>query len=150
MELKPRVGKIVSVNISGARGVRKTPVDFVALRVGHGIEGDAHSGPAPVRQVSMLALESIGKIRVLGLDVGPGDFAENITTEGIELHTLPVGTRLRSGEVEMEVTQIGKKCVTRCAIFQQVGDCVMPREGIFVKTISPGALRPGDVVEILG
>lgn len=149
MNENSRIGRIVSVNISRERGTRKTPVGSIEVRIGHGAEGDAHAGPEPVRQVSMLALESIEKIRARGLDVHPGDFAENITTTGIELHTLPVGVRLRSGGVEFEVTQIGKECITRCAIYQQAGDCVMPREGIFVRTISPGVLRPGDPIEIL-
>jgi len=143
------VGRIISVNVSDARGVRKLPVDSVEVQVGHGIAGDAHAGPDPVRQISLLAMESIEKIRARGLDVHPGDFAENITTQGLELHTLPVGTRLRSGTVEFELTQIGKVCVTRCAIYYQAGDCVMPREGIFVRALSPGVLRPGDSIEIV-
>jgi MOSC domain-containing protein YiiM len=142
-------GRIISVNISETRGVRKTPIDSIEIKVGLGIVGDAHAGPDPIRQISLLAMESIDKMLARGLDVHPGDFAENITTEGIELYTLPVGTRMRSGTVEFEVTQIGKECITRCAIFYQAGDCVMPREGIFVRALSPGTLRPGDSIEII-
>ena len=142
-------GRIISVNISDARGVRKLPVDSIEVQVGIGIVGDAHAGPDPVRQISLLAVESMEKIRARGLDVHPGDFAENITTQGIELYTLPVGTRLRSGTVEFEVTQIGKECIARCAIYYQAGDCVMPREGVFVRALTPGALRPGDPIEIV-
>jgi MOSC domain-containing protein YiiM len=143
-------GQIVSVNVSAGKGERKKPVESVELRIGHGIAGDGHAGPDPVRQVSMLALESIDKMRDKGLDVNPGDFAENITTKGLNLYGLPIGTRLRSGDVELEVTQIGKECHDRCAIYYQAGDCVMPREGIFVKTISPGFLRAGDAISIVG
>ena len=148
--MKPRTnGRIISVNISETRGVRKTPVSKIEIKVGLGIVGDAHAGPEPIRQISMLAMESIEKIRQKGLDVNPGDFAENITTEGIELYTLPVGTRLRSGNIEFELTQIGKECVTRCAIYYQAGDCVMPREGIFVRALYGGELKPGDNIEIV-
>ena len=105
-------GRIVSVNISGKRGVKKTPVESIDVEPGHGIRGDAHAGPDPVRQVSLLAIESHRKMIAKGADVRPGDFAENITTEGIDLLSLPVGSRLRSGTVEMEVTQHGKECHT--------------------------------------
>ena len=112
------------------------------------IEGDAHAGNWH-RQVSLLALESIEKMRALGLSVAPGSFAENITTRGLELFTLPIGTRLRLGNALVEVTQIGKVCHSRCAIYQQVGDCVMPREGIFVKVLEGGPVAIGDGVEVL-
>jgi MOSC domain-containing protein YiiM len=99
--------------------------------------------------VSLLAIESIEKIRDKGLDVQPGEFAENLTTEGIRLWELPVGTRLRVGDrVHLEVTQIGKECHSRCAIFHQVGDCVMPREGIFARVLEEGTVRPGDAVRL--
>jgi MOSC domain-containing protein YiiM len=140
--------RIVSVNISSTTGVRKTPIPQGELRPQVGLVGDAHSGPWH-RQLSLLALESIQKMRERGLEVNPGDFAENITTEGLSLHTLPVGTRLRLGEVEVEVTQIGKECHTGCAIRQQTGDCVMPREGIFVRVLNPGVVRPGDPVSLV-
>ncbi len=138
--------RIVSVNINSKRGVRKQPVDSIEVRIGFGIAGDGHAGRDPVREISMLSMESIEKIRAKGLDVNPGDFAENITTEGLELHTLPIGARLRCGGVDFEVTQIGKECVTRCAIYYQAGDCVMPREGIFVRALGSGVLRAGDPI----
>jgi MOSC domain-containing protein YiiM len=117
------------------------------LRVEHGIEGDAHAGPWH-RQVSLLAQESIDKMTAAGLDVGPGDFAENITTLGLEVAALPIGTILDLGEALVEVTQIGKECHTRCAIYQQAGDCVMPREGIFVRVLRGGRLAAGDSVKV--
>ena len=143
------IGRIVSVNISDKRGIRKKPVESVELRVGHGIVSDAHAGPDPVRQVSMLTIESHAKMIAKGADVKPGDFAENITTEGIDVASLPVGTRLRSGDIEFEVTQIGKECHRHCEIYRTVGDCVMPREGIFVRTIKGGVLKPGDEIEVI-
>ena len=137
------MGKIISLNISSRKGVNKKPVAHAELVLEHGIKGDAHAGKWH-RQVSLLAQESIDFMRAKGLELAPGDFAENITTEGIDLAALPVGTRLLAGETELEVTQIGKKCHQGCAIFQQVGDCIMPREGIFAKVIRPGTIRPGD------
>jgi MOSC domain-containing protein YiiM len=114
-----------------------------------GLDADAHAG-AWHRQVSLLAMESIRKIRDKGLEVAPGDFAENITTEGVRLWELPVGARLLlGGDVLLEVTQIGKECHNRCAIFHQVGDCVMPREGIFARVVTGGEVRPGDSVTVL-
>ena len=138
-------GTVVSVSISSKKGVKKTPVESVALRADDGIEGDAHAGPWH-RQVSLLAEESIQKIRDSGLEVGYGAFAENITTRGLVLHELPVGTRLRIGECHAEVTQIGKECHDRCAIYHAVGDCVMPREGIFIRVLKGGRVKPGDTV----
>jgi cyclic pyranopterin monophosphate synthase len=140
-------GKVVAVNVSEAKGERKTPVPEVFLRVEHGIEGDAHAG-AWHRQVSLLAQESIDKMRDMGLDVSAGDFAENITTTGVEVASLPLGTTLELGEALVEVTQIGKECHTRCAIYQQAGDCVMPREGIFVRVLTGGRVAAGDSVRI--
>ena len=140
------MAEVVAVCISQNKGERKKPVQSVELRVDHGIVGDAHAGDWH-RQVSLLAQESIDKMRALGLDVTTGDFAENITTSGIELVSLPIGSRLQIGETELEVTQIGKECHTRCAIFHQAGDCVMPKEGIFAKVIRPGSIRPGDRIE---
>ncbi|CAG0968423.1 hypothetical protein GEOBC_01132 [Geobacteraceae bacterium] len=140
--------KVVAVCISKNKGERKTPVASVELRENHGIVGDAHAGEWH-RQVSLLATESIAKMRAMGLDVDSGDFAENITTEGIDLPVLPIGTRLTVGETLLEVTQIGKECHTRCAIFYQAGDCVMPKEGIFVRVLTGGTVRPGDAIEIV-
>jgi len=139
--------QVVAVCISEKKGERKTPVASVDLREEHGIVGDAHAGDWH-RQVSLLAHESIEKMQQMGLAVESGDFAENITTSGIELFSLPVGTRLTIGETLLEVTQIGKECHTRCAIFYQAGDCVMPREGIFARVLKGGAVKPGDRVAI--
>jgi len=142
-------GKIISLNISDKKGVRKKPVREVLLKTEYGIEGDAHASSAWHRQVSLLAVESIKKMQDKGLDVKPGDFAENITTEGIDLPKLPVGTKMTIGKnVEVEVSQIGKKCHTRCAIYYQAGDCVMPKEGIFVRVLSGGIVREGDQIAI--
>jgi molybdopterin adenylyltransferase len=142
-------GRIVSVNVAAEKGARKTPVEAATLVAGHGLEGDGHAGPGH-RQVSLLALESIDAMRDCGLDVGPGDFAENLTTEGIAVVRLPVGARLRVGATRLEVTQIGKVCHDRCEIFRQAGDCVMPREGIFARVLEGGDVRAGDelVVEV--
>ena len=139
------MAQVVAVCISENKGERKTPVASVELRENHGIVGDAHAGEWH-RQVSLLAQESIDKMRKLGLDVNAGDFAENITTNGIDLVSLPIGSRLQIGETLLEVTQIGKECHTRCAIFYQAGDCVMPKEGIFVKVITGGTVKPGDEI----
>lgn len=141
------MAEVVAVCISEHKGERKRPVASVLLRESHGIVGDAHAGQWH-RQVSLLAAESIDKMRALGLDVDSGDFAENITTRGIDLVALPVGSRLQIGATLLQVTQIGKECHTRCAIFQQAGDCVMPREGIFARVITGGVIRPGDAIAI--
>lgn len=138
-------GKIVALNVSKEKGERKTPVAFVELKENHGIVGDGHAGDWH-RQVSLLAMESIHKMQKLGLDVGAGDFAENMTTEGIDLVSIPVGTRLTLGETILEVTQIGKECHTRCAIYYQAGDCVMPKEGIFAKVLQGGMVRCGEAM----
>jgi MOSC domain-containing protein YiiM len=144
-------GKVVSINISDKKGVRKKPVEEAVIRTDYGIEGDAHSSSSWHRQVSLLALESIKKMQDMGLDVHPGDFAENITTEGMDLLSLPIGTRIQIGdEIIGEVSQIGKECHTRCAIFYQAGDCVMPKEGIFIRVISGGKIRKGDAVIATG
>ena len=142
------MAQVVATCISEKKGERKTPLEAVTLRENHGIVGDAHAGDWH-RQVSPLAAESIDKMRKLGLDVNSGDFAENITTSGIELVSLPIGTRLLVGETQLEVTQIGKECHTRCAIYHQAGDCVMPKEGIFARVISGGTVRPGDEVRVM-
>ena len=141
-------GKVVAVCTSANKGERKKNVGTANLLVGLGIEGDAHAG-FKHRQVSLLALESIQKMQAQGLDVHPGDFAENITTLGLELFTLPVGTRLKIGDTLLEVSQIGKECHTRCAIFYQAGDCVMPKEGIFVIVLEGGKIAVDDTIEVL-
>ncbi|SPQ01334.1 MOSC domain containing protein [Candidatus Sulfobium mesophilum] len=141
--------RVVSVNISDRKGIRKKPVAEVVLAAEYGIEGDAHASSAWHRQVSLLALESINKMKEMGLNVSPGDFAENITTEGIDLVSLPVGTRIRIGaEVVGEVSQIGKECHTRCAIYYQAGDCVMPKEGIFIRVLEGGKVKKGDRISV--
>lgn len=127
----------------------KHNVPEARLVVEHGLAGDAHAEGGK-RQVSLLALESIEKMRAAGADVKPGDFAENITTRGIAVDALPIGTHLKIGsEAEVVVTQIGKACHKGCAIRELVGDCVMPREGIFVRVIKGGRVKPGDVIEVL-
>jgi MOSC domain-containing protein YiiM len=142
-------GKVLAVNISDEKGEKKHNIGRCMLIEGKGLAQDAHAGFMH-RQVSLLAKESIEKIRAKGLDVKYGDFAENLTTEGIVLYELPVGTELKVGEhVLLRVSQIGKECHTRCAIFQQVGDCVMPREGIFTEVITEGEIKIGDEIEIL-
>lgn len=138
-------GTIVSINVSDTKGVRKKPVQEARVIENSGIEGDGHASSATHRQVSLLAIESVRKMQAMGLDVKPGDFAENITTEGLDLLALPVGTRLRIGkQVLAEVSQIGKECHTPCAIYHQAGDCVMPKEGIFVKIYTSGTIKVGD------
>jgi MOSC domain-containing protein YiiM len=142
-------GFVVSVNISGKKGERKAPVHKAMVNENHGIEGDAHASSSWHRQVSLLAIESIEKMQRMGLDVKPGDFAENLTTQGLDLVSLPLGTRiLIGGEVVGEVSQIGKECHTKCAIFYQAGDCVMPKEGIFIKVLQGGRVSDGDEIEI--
>ncbi len=141
-------GTVVAVSVSEKKGERKTPVPRVELKVEHGIIGDAHAGDWH-RQVSLLAIESIEKMQRLGLSVDSGDFAENITTKGIVLPELPIGSRIAIGETLLEVTQIGKECHTRCAIFYQAGDCVMPKEGIFARVLVGGAIKPGDSVAVV-
>lgn len=141
-------GKVLSVNISDKKGEKKQNIGKCRLLKGKGLVNDAHAGFMH-RQVSLLGKESVEKIRAKGLDVRFGDFAENLTTEGIMLYELPVGTKMKVGEeVILQVSQIGKECHTRCAIFQQVGDCVMPREGIFAEVIHEGEIKIGDGIEI--
>ncbi len=141
-------GAVVSVNVSRTKGVRKAPVAGCRVVRGLGLEGDAHAGDGH-RQVSLLAIESIQKMRDVGLDVGPGDFAENITTSGLELVSLRIGTVLCvGGGARLEISQIGKICHDRCAIFEQAGDCVMPREGIFARVLADGPVGPGDRIEV--
>ncbi len=145
------VAEVVAVNISTEKGTRKKTVPSCRLIIEHGIEGDAHAGKWH-RQVSLLARESIDKMQagLKDMTLKPGDFAENITTTGIEVMKLPIGTRLKVGDqAELEVTQIGKECHLSCEIRRLVGDCVMPREGIFAIVITEGEIRPGDKIEII-
>lgn len=142
------MAKVIAVCISEKKGTMKHPVDSVQLKKEHGIIGDAHAGNWH-RQVSLLADESVEKMREKIPDIPIGAFAENILTEGIELCTLPIGTKLRIGETLLEVTQIGKECHADCAIRQQVGDCVMPREGIFAIVLEEGSVKAGDTIEVL-
>ena len=142
-------GKVKAVCISEEKGVQKHEVQEVYLQKEHGIVGDAHAGNWH-RQVSLLAAESIAKTqKALDYKLANGDFAENIVTEGLVLFTLPVGTKLQIGEAEGEITQIGKECHHGCAIRELAGDCVMPREGIFIKVIKPGKVKPGDDIKVL-
>ncbi|NWF75320.1 MAG: MOSC domain-containing protein [Nitrospirae bacterium] len=142
-------GKVVSVNISDKKGIRKKPVKEAFMKANFGIEGDTHASSRWHRQVSLLALESIEKMKKQGLKVNPGDFAENITTEGIDLLSLPVGTRMSIGDnIEVEVSQIGKVCHTRCEIYKMAGNCIMPTEGIFVRVLKGGKIEKGDEIAI--
>jgi MOSC domain-containing protein YiiM len=143
------MAKIIAVCRSREKGTRKKAVTEGILKEDYGLIGDAHADCCTHRQVSLLAMESIDRMRKLGFQVGPGDFAENLTTEGSELVSLPIGTRISIGEdALLEVSQIGKECHTGCAIYQEIGKCVMPREGIFARVIHGGCVRAGDDVRI--
>lgn len=143
-------GKVLAVNISEKKGMFKKPIEQGEFKVDHGLSGDAHAGNWH-RQVSLLGIESINKMKALGIEgLSSGKFAENLTTEGLELWKLPVGTRLKIGETEQEVTQIGKECHVKCEIFQKIGSCIMPTEGIFTKVLKGGIIKPGDEIEVQG
>ena len=143
------MAKVVSVNISQRKGTLKTPVPQIELKLRHGIVGDAHAGDWH-RQISLLAEESVDTMRAVSpIPLDAGVFAENINTVGVDLKGLPIGTHLRIGETEVEVTQIGKECHNDCAIKKAVGKCVMPTEGIFAVVVKEGTVRPGDEIEIL-
>ena len=147
--MRKQKGKVISINISEKKGVVKDPIDEGMFLENHGLEGDAHAGDWH-RQISLLAIESFQKMIDAGAEgLVPGIFAENITTEGIELFTLPVGTRFKIGETIQELTQIGKECHSGCEIARKVGKCVMPKEGIFTKVIKPGIIKAGDSIEII-
>ena len=141
-------GQVLAVCTSVKKGTQKQQVGQVELRPDWGIVGDAHAADWH-RQVSLLAWESIEKMRALGLNVQAGSFAENITTTGLSLVDLPVGTELRIGKALARVTQIGKVCHDRCAVYYQAGDCVMPREGIFVEVLEGGRVQEGDAIQVL-
>ena len=142
------MANVKAVCISEKKGTVKHPVEFIQLKQQHGIVGDAHAGSWH-RQVSLLADESVQKMRKVFADIPVGAFAENILTEGISLSTLPVGTKLKVGQAVLQITQIGKECHADCAIRQQVGDCVMPREGVFAVVLQAGTVQSGDDIEIL-
>ena len=141
------MAEVIAVCISERKGIRKHEVPSIRVQCGHGIVGDAHAGNWH-RQISLLAEESVDKMRALGLTLQPGDFAENILTRGLELKSLPIGTRLRVGETLLEVTQIGKKCHNDCEIKKLTGSCVMPTEGIFAIVLQEGEIFPGNTVTV--
>ena len=144
------MARIVAVCRSDKKGVSKKPIDEGLFKEDYGLVGDAHAASDTHRQVSLLALASIEKMRHLGLELSPGDFAENLTVEGLDLVSLPIGTRLAVGKgVILEVTQIGKECHTGCAILRQVGKCVMPKEGIFARVIKGGLVKAGDKLKVV-
>jgi MOSC domain-containing protein YiiM len=143
------MASIIAVCRSDKKGTKKQDVKEGLLKDDFGLVGDAHADCCTHRQVSLLAVESIDKMRALGLELNPGDFAENLTTEGLDLISLPVGTRISVGkQIVLEVTQIGKECHTRCAIYRQVGKCIMPEEGVFARVIRGGHVRAGDRIEV--
>ena len=141
-------GKVIAVCISEKKGTQKTQVPSIRLVPEWGIEGDAHAGKWH-RQVSLLALEKIEAFRKKGADVDFGAFGENIIVEGFDLRALPVGTRFRIGDALLELTQIGKECHSHCAIYHQVGDCIMPREGVFTVVLEGGTVKAGDEIELI-
>ena len=141
-------GKVIAVCISEKKGTQKTQVPYIKLVPEWGIEGDAHAGKWH-RQVSLLALEKIKAFREKGADVDFGAFGENIIVEGFDLRALPVGTRFRIGDALLELTQIGKECHSHCAIYHQVGDCIMPREGVFTVVLEGGEVKAGDEIELI-
>jgi len=140
---------IIAVCKSDKKGTKKKDVGEGLLKTNFGLVGDAHADCCTHRQVSLLAMESIDKMRALGLDVNPGDFAENLTTEEIDLISFPVGTRIAVGkQIVLEITQIGKECHVGCAIYRQVGKCIMPEEGVFARVIRGGPVRAGDQIKV--
>lgn len=143
-----RRGTVVAVCVSAVRGVQKEPVAAIELVVDHGVREDAHAGDWH-RQVSLLTDEAADRMRAKGVAIDAGDFGENILTRGIDLLAVPVGGRLRlGGGAWLEVTQIGKVCHDRCAIYEQAGECIMPTQGIFCRVLRGGTVKPGDVIEI--
>ena len=139
---------VTAINISAKKGVIKHPIPLGEFGVDWGLKDDAHGGNWH-RQVSLLGQESIDKMSAMGVEgLCTGKFAENLTTDGIELFTLPIGTKLQIHDVLLQVTQIGKECHVGCQIRQLVGDCIMPREGIFAKVLHPGTIRPGDEITL--
>jgi len=141
------MAKIMAVCTSDIKGIQKEQQGFIDLLVDHGIEGDAHAGKWH-RQISLLSYEKIEAFKKKGVDLNNGAFGENIVVSGIDLSALPIGTILKSGHVTLEVTQIGKECHQHCTIYHTVGDCIMPREGIFAKVIEGGRIKPGDTIDV--
>ena len=143
------LARVIAVCRSDEKGTRKEIVSEGILREDYGLIGDAHASYCTHRQVSLLAIESINRMQRLGFDVGSGDFAENLTTEGIDLVSLPIDTEISIGDkVTLEISQIGKKCHGGCAIFRQTGKCIMPKEGVFAKVIRGGVVRSGDTISV--
>lgn len=138
-------GRIRSINTGATKGIRKKPVSSAVLQTGSGIIGDAHAGPG-TRQVSLLAWESI---KSQPIDLNPGDFAENLTTEGIDLEQLSIGSMLQIKDVRLRITQLGKVCHNRCSIFEQLGDCIMPKLGLFAEVIEGGEIKTSDPIEVI-
>ncbi len=142
-------GRVRAISVSKQKGLPKTNVREADLQTDYGIVGDAHAGGGH-RQISLLAGESIDVLRARGVRIAPGDFAENITTEGLDMGALKVGGRVRVGaHVELELTQLGKTCHGRCKIFERLGDCIMPREGVFARVVCPGRIQVGDEIEVI-
>ena len=143
------MGRVIAVCASKDKGTRKEPIPEGELREDFGMVGDAHADCCTHRQVSLLAVESIAKMQNLGVELQPGDFAENLTVEGIDLLSVTPGTHLRiAADIELEVTQIGKECHSGCAIQQLVGKCIMPKEGVFARVLRGGTVRPGDSISV--
>ncbi len=143
------MGKVIAINISEKKGVPKESIPEGNFIEDFGLEGDAHAGKWH-RQVSLLGNESIDKMKAIGIEgLCSGKFAENLTTEGIDLYELPIGAKLKIGETLQEVTQIGKECHAGCAIFHQVGQCIMPKEGIFTKVLKGGKVKVGDEIAVI-
>lgn len=142
------MGTIKAVCLSDIKGIQKSETEGIDLLAEWGVENDAHAGKWH-RQVSLLGFEQIEAFKALGAEVNNGSFGENIIVEGFDLKSLPIGTRFKCGDVILELTQIGKECHAHCAIYHKMGDCIMPREGVFCKVISGGHIKPGDSIEII-
>ena len=150
-EDKHAIGRLIAICLSKTKGTRKEVVEEGELKENFGLVGDAHASNAWHRQVSLLAVESIAKMRQQGFNVNPGDFAENLTCEGVVLTALPVGTKIKIGnEVLLRISQIGKECHTGCAVFKQAGTCIMPKEGVFAEVLHGGKIKADDKIILVG